>query len=142
MVFITVRQVLSRVGATHHNIIDVKQVPDYRRSRTCGGTYFFTVVTFDRMTFLTSPLARSILRSAWLQIKLTHPFTSEAICLLPDHLHCIWTLPENDSDSSTRWRLIKSEFIHQYLKAGGQEGRRNDSRKRTKESAVWQRIVT
>jgi putative transposase len=39
-----------------------------------------------------------------------HPFTINAIVILPDHLHCIWTLPENEHDFSARWRLIKSEF--------------------------------
>jgi REP element-mobilizing transposase RayT len=25
---------------------------------------------------------------------------------MPDHLHCIWTLPPGDSDFSIRWNLI------------------------------------
>jgi len=39
-----------------------------------------------------------------------YPFTTEAMVLLPEHLHCIWTLPENDTDYSMRWGLIKKEF--------------------------------
>ncbi len=38
------------------------------------------------------------------------PFQIDAIVILPDYIHCIWTLPENDSDFSTRWRLIKRDF--------------------------------
>ena len=42
-----------------------------------------------------------------------HPFEINAIVILPDHLHTIWTLPKNDADFSTRWRLIKSYFSRQ-----------------------------
>lgn len=28
-----------------------------------------------------------------------------AIAILPDHLHCVWTLPEGEADFSARWRL-------------------------------------
>ena len=39
-----------------------------------------------------------------------HPFRIRAFVLLPDHIHCIWTLPENDNNYSMRWQLIKSYF--------------------------------
>lgn len=68
-----------------------------------------------------------------------HPFKVEAICLLPDHLHCIWKLPPDDYDYPKRWRLIKAKFSRLYLKAGGEEGFRNDSRNMKKERAIWQR---
>ena len=29
----------------------------------------------------------------------TRPFVLDALVLLPDHLHCVWTLPAGDSDS-------------------------------------------
>jgi putative transposase len=59
--------------------------------------------------------------------------------LLPDHLHCIWTLPENDSDYSLRWREIKRLFTHQYLAEIGQTEKPNLSHQKRNESAVWQR---
>ena len=59
--------------------------------------------------------------------------------MLPDHLHCIWRLPEGDDDYPKRWRLIKGLFSRRYLKAGGIEGQRNQSRRKKGEAAVWQR---
>ncbi len=70
------------------------------RAKYAGGLYFFTLVTFNRRPFLTSPLARKTLRFAWQDVQSRYPFEVEAICLLPDHLHCIWRLPENDVDFS------------------------------------------
>ena len=34
----------------------------------------------------------------------------DAIVVLPNHIHCIWMLPEDDNDFSVRWRLIKRYF--------------------------------
>jgi putative transposase len=31
----------------------------------------------------------------------------DAVVVMPDHLHCVWRLPEEDSDFSSRWREIK-----------------------------------
>jgi putative transposase len=66
-----------------------------------------------------------------------HPFELDAIVVLPDHLHCIWILPDNDSDFSTRWRLIKSDFSRNYLAASAAEI--SDSRRTKKEKGIWQR---
>ena len=71
-------------------------MPEYIRSKTAGGLYFFTVVTFGRRQFLTSSLACGILRQAWKDVRDKHEFAVEAICILPEHLHCIWRLPEGD----------------------------------------------
>ena len=97
------------------------------------------MVTFDRRKFLTSELARSILRQVWKDVKENHPFKVEAICLLPDHMHCLLRLPQGDSDYPKRWQLIKGIFSKRYLKAGGHEGTRNLPRRRKGEAAVWQR---
>ena len=112
---------------------------NYIRAKFGGGVYFFTLVTFNRRPFLTSPLARKTLRFAWKDVQSRYPFEVDAICLLPDHLHCIWRLPENDADFSNRWMSIKAIFSKRYLSSGGQEGRRNDSRKKRGEAAIWQR---
>jgi len=63
----------------------------------------------------------------------------EGFCLLPDHLHCIWVLPENDKDFSVRWGGIKSLFTFYYRDQGGRDGVRNKSRERSGEAAIWQR---
>ncbi len=82
----------------------------YRRARTPGGTYFFTVVTYARCRILCEPANVSLLREVFREVMKRHPFRINAFVLLPDHLHCIWTLPDGDWDFSKRWRLIKSEF--------------------------------
>jgi len=114
-------------------------MPQYRRAKIPGGTYFFTVVTFDRMKILTEDLSRDILRAAFKHARAHYPFETEAICILPDHLHCIWNLPEQDLDYSSRWRAIKSYFTREYLRSGGSQGLRNTSRMKKGEAAVWQR---
>ncbi len=82
----------------------------YRRDRTAGGTYFFTVVTHERLPILASPEAVDALRSAFRKVRSDRPFVIKAIVVLPDHLHTLWTLPEGDADYSMRWRLIKRSF--------------------------------
>jgi putative transposase len=114
-------------------------MPNYQRSRIPGGTYFFTVVAFNRMRILDNDLCRQSLRSAFDNVKKQYPFEIEAICMLPDHPHCIWTLPEQDSDYSKRWRAIKGHFTREYQKSEGPHGIQSVSRLRKGEAAVWQR---
>src|SRR5882724_6573009 len=83
---------------------------EYRRSFLPGGTFFFTVVTGDRKPLFSEPTNIATLRSAFREIQVQRPFTLEAAVVLPDHLHCVWTLPPGDADFSTRWRLIKNRF--------------------------------
>lgn len=111
----------------------------YRRWRQAGGTFFFTVVTFGRRRFLTDDDASRCLRSPWRETVRHRPFETVAVCLLPDHLHCLWTLQPDDEDYSTRWAKLKEAFTKQYLAQGGQDGTRNASRRRKREAAIWQR---
>jgi putative transposase len=111
----------------------------YRRAKFCGGYYFFTVVTYKRKRFLANEIARECLRAAWQHVRQRRPFEVTALCLLPDHLHCLWCLPESDNDYSTRWMLIKKGFTRQYLKAGGHESGQSLSRYRKRKRGVWQR---
>ena len=112
---------------------------DYRRSRVEGGTYFFTLVTYQGKPFLITPETRNILHEAWMFVRKKHPFTTDAICLLPDHLHCIWTLPEGDADYSLRWKEIKRYFSHRYKDKCTEPDVPNQSRKSKKELTIWQR---
>jgi putative transposase len=113
-------------------------MPNYRRSYS-GSTYFFTVVTFHRQPILTADAARNVLHTAWVDVQKRHPFTIDAICLLPDHIHCIWTLPEGDTNYSMRWKEIKRLFTKGYLDQIGPGNERNSSRQTRGEAALWQR---
>ncbi|MDO9225946.1 MAG: transposase [Pseudomonadota bacterium] len=85
-------------------------MPDYRRYRIPGGSYFFTVTLLDRRGDL---LTRHIdaLRAAVRATRRRRPFHIDAWVVLPDHLHCIWTLPTGDADFSNRWKAIKIRFV-------------------------------
>jgi putative transposase len=93
------------------------RVVRYRRNLLPGGTFFFTVTLDDRRS---SVLVDHVdkLRHAFRVARAERPFTIEAIVVLPDHLHVIMTLPDNDADFSGRWRRIKSSFTHQLAVSG------------------------
>ncbi len=112
---------------------------NYRRYTLAGGTYFFTLVTHQRYPWLCHDLARATLRAAVLHVKNTLPFTIDAMVLLPNHLHCIWTLPEGDSDYATRWRLIKTYVTKHAGQQLNPEGKLNNSRIKRREGTLWQR---
>jgi putative transposase len=80
----------------------------YRRAKTPGAAYFFTVVAYRRRSILCDPEHVRLLRAAFRAVKHRHPFSIDAFVLLPNHLHCLWTLPPGDCDYPTRWMLIKS----------------------------------
>jgi len=80
---------------------------NYRRVRVPGGTYFFTVNLQQRERSLLVDHITN-LRSAFRVARAERPFGIVAAVVLPDHLHCVWQLPEGDADYATRWRHIKS----------------------------------
>jgi len=89
----------------------------YRRSYLPGGSWFFTVNLRSRKSDL---LCRhiDILRHQVARVKSRTPFIINAWVVLPEHMHCIWTLPENDTDYSGRWREIKKGFTRALGSAG------------------------
>jgi len=111
----------------------------YRRALVPGGTFFFTVVTHRRQPILTETCSRQFLRTAFREVQDERPFTIDAIVLLPDHLHCVWSLPPGDADFPTRWRQIKKRFTQQYLDAGLPEVAVSASREHQGDRGVWQR---
>ena len=111
-------------------------MPHYRRWRQPGGWYFFTVVTFDRRPLFSRPDVRAALRAAWRRVQTHRPFETFAVVLLPDHLHCVWHLPEGDDDYPTRWRLIKTRTTRALGRVSAPAG---SSRARRHEGTVWQR---
>ena len=80
---------------------------DYRRAFVPGGCFFFTLVSYKRYQYFADDKNICLLRKAFQHVKNNHPFEIDAIVVLPDHLHTIWRLPQNDSNYSLRWRLIK-----------------------------------
>jgi len=109
----------------------------YRRMVVPGGTFFFTVVTFQRRTIFSSPDAVSLLRDAFRRTMAQRPFTVVASVVLPDHLHIIWTLPAEITDYSTRWTLIKRYFTQNWTTPDSIYT--NPSRLLKGEKEVWQR---
>lgn len=106
----------------------------YRRAAVAGGTYFFTVNLADHDRVLLTKHA-AVLRDAIRTVKNRHPFEIDAMVILPDHLHAIWTLPAGDADYPTRWGLIKAGFSRN-LSPGE---RRSPSRQSKGERGIWQR---
>jgi putative transposase len=85
-------------------------MPEYRRNRLPGAAYFFTVNLIDRRSDLLV-VRIDALREAVRQARRRRPFHIDAWVVLPDHMHCLWTLPDGDSDFSNRWRDIKVRFV-------------------------------
>jgi putative transposase len=113
-------------------------MPDWRRAFVPGGTFFFTLVTHGRARFLTRNPARSILGSLLRRSRMRWPYTINAIVLLPDHLHAIWSLPTGDSEYPKRWGWIKKEFTQHWLSLGGRALPVSAGRRRDDRSGVWQ----
>lgn len=108
-------------------------MPDYRRPEITGATIFFTVTLADRgaRTLVDEVEA---LRAAVRKTRAERPFGVEAWVVLPDHMHCVWSLPAGDRDYPTRWRLIKSRFS-----MGLATGGLRSSHIARNERGIWQR---
>jgi putative transposase len=105
----------------------------YRRNFVPGGTFFFTVTLADRESrALVEHIAA--LRAAFRVTRRERPYTIDAIVVLPDHLHVIFTLPDGDADFPARWRRIKSLFTRQIMRADAAV-----SRNCRGEYSLWQR---
>lgn len=112
-------------------------MPNYRRVRIQGASYFFTVALADRSSSL---LIRRIddLRAAYAATIRTAPVTCDAMVILPDHLHAVWSLPRDDHDYSERWRKIK----HRFSRAVGRIAHPTNlsaSKRAKRECGIWQR---
>jgi len=106
----------------------------YRRADIKGGTYFFTLNLANRkQTLLVDEF--EILRRVINRVKKQHPFQLDAMVVLPEHLHAMFTLPAGDNDFAKRWMLVKAGFSRQLPKLE----RISDSRKSKGERGIWQR---
>lgn len=109
-------------------------MPNYRRARVPGATWFFTVNLHDRRSDL---LVREIalLRETVRATKARHPFHIDAWVVLPEHMHCLWTLPPGDADFALRWQVIKFGFSRRLSKTET----RSEANLRRRERGIWQR---
>jgi putative transposase len=109
-------------------------MPNYRRAFVPGGCWFFTVNLLERRKTLLVDRVDT-LRKAVDATRKDHPFTIDAVVVLPDHIHAVWTLPPGDADFSTRWRLIKTRFA----KLQPKQERISAVRRARSERGIWQR---
>jgi putative transposase len=109
-------------------------MPNYRRTFVPGGTWFFTVAIADRRAALLTERIDA-LSHAFRVVRAWRPFAMPAFVVLPDHLHCLWSLPEGDADFPARWNRIKGEFS----RSVDDRGYRSTSRISKRERAIWQR---
>jgi putative transposase len=112
----------------------LKAMSYYRRAKIEGGLFFFTVTLADRSSDL---LVREIdrLRSVYTAVTKQHPFETIAICILPEHLYAVLSLPPDDADFSLRWSLIKRNFSIGLAS----NARRSSSKIARREKGIWQR---
>ncbi|NGY04896.1 REP-associated tyrosine transposase [Solimonas terrae] len=109
-------------------------MPRYVRAFIPGGTFFFTVTLLERRRNLLTEHV-DLLRRCFVDVRRAKPFEIDAIVVLPDHLHCIWTLPPGDADFSSRWRAIKASFSSRI-----ESGEPLSARRQKKgERGIWQR---
>lgn len=120
--------------ALHVLLLIYARIMQYRRNHLAGASYFFTVNLAERDKSYLSDYADSLKRAVQ-SVQQKHPFNIDAMVVLPDHLHAIWTMPENDGDYSMRWRMIKSMFSRSLPN----DERISVSRLAKGERGIWQR---
>jgi putative transposase len=106
----------------------------YRRVKTEGGIFFFTLALADRRSDL---LIRQIerVRRAYAAVQERYPFETVAVCMLPDHIHALWQLPDGDADYASRWSLFKAGFSRGLPPSKT----RSSSKIAKREKGIWQR---
>ena len=123
--------------AKKKNILKDFIMPNYVRSRW-GQKYFFTVVTYNRAGIFDNQALVIALKDCIKKVMGKMPFAIDAAVILPDHMHCIWTLPDGDNDYSARWSVIKRLFT-QCASETVRTAHPTASRLKRREGTVWQR---
>ena len=110
------------------------RMPYYRRLKLEGGAFFFTVTLADRRNDL---LVRHVerLRRAYAETEKRFPFETVAICILPDHIHALWRLPDGDTNYASRWSFLKAGFSRGLPASKA----RSPSKIAKREKGIWQR---
>jgi putative transposase len=111
---------------------------NYRRFRIPGGYYFFTLVTYRRIPIFTDDCSFLLLKKAFREVKREDPFRLRAVVVLPDHLHMVMSLPENDAGYSKRIAKIKKYFGDQLTLIHRFDADRTSGIRRH-ERGIWQR---
>jgi len=116
-------------------------MPDYRRSHQRGGTFFFTIVTYQRQHLFADAANVDRLRAAVLSVMNERPFEFVAGVVLPDHVHYLWTLPPDDDDFSNRIGRMKALFTKSLVgwALPTKPAKRSSSRIKHRDADVWQR---
>lgn len=113
---------------------------NYRCMRVPGATYFFTVTLRDRRSdFLVAHA--DTLRAAFRDVRRTRPFVIDAIVVLPDHVHAVWTLPPDDAEYSGRWRAIKARFTRALLREGVSLHRDRRGEYDLRQRRFWEHLI-
>ena len=111
---------------------------DYRRWFMPGGTYFLTLVTYQRQPILTTEDGRNFLREAILDVWRPHRFKLVAAVLLAAHFHLIVSLPAGDCRYSMRIQRIKAGFTRRWLNAGHSEVEVTKAEREKNQHGIWQ----
>jgi putative transposase len=114
-------------------------MPKYLRADVPGGTFFLTLVTYNRNPLFATEENISRLRTALATVKSEMPFNIEGAVVLPDHIHFLWTLPPGDADYPKRIGRLKVLFTRDLRGKGNLPQNVSASRRKHRESDVWQR---
>lgn len=109
------------------------------RSPLAGSTYFFTIVAHQRRPIFCNPVIRTSLAKAVQLVRASRPFVVDAWVLLPDHMHCMWTLPEGDLDYAARWLAIKRYVASDVGRRLQEAAFADPSPHHRREVTLWQR---
>lgn len=112
---------------------------DYRRYFVAGGTFFFTVVTYQRRPVFADDQNVDLLRTVVADVRRELPFEINATVVLPDHLHFIWSLPPGDANFSKRIGRMKASFTKLLHGSNALPATLSNERRKHRESDVWQR---
>jgi len=119
-------------------------MPNYRRVKIEGGTYFLTLVTYKRQKLFSSPHTRELFFEALQHVKHYHPFILLAYCILPDHIHLLIELPEDDINYSMRIGEIKKRFSKIYFAKCGVPNKpqiRKDNQAQIWQNRFWEHYI-
>jgi putative transposase len=94
----------------YHHDFETRIMSNYRHLTIRGGTYFFTAEAYRRQPLFIDDARVELLRNAFREVKAKRPFDVVVAVILPNHLYCLWNLPEGDADFSVRWHRIKTSF--------------------------------
>lgn len=106
---------------------------NYIRPQRSGACVFLTMTLADRGSRLLVEQIEA-LRAAVRKTRVERPFEINAWVVMPDHMHCVWTLPEGDDGYAVRVGLIKARFSRAVPM-----GVRRASHVARRERGIWQR---